>query len=126
MSNDIKNEQGQAEATAPEQKLSQSTYEQLRNMNEYILNGVRFVKLSNLGPMAVTPLPRFTQEQERRLEAEQRIERVLASMSKPKEKLLTPEEDEEAFQVYMHRRMKEAQGGVQRGTPKRDTPPKED
>jgi len=36
-----------------EKQPSKSTYEQLRNMNEYILNGVRFVKRSNLGPITI-------------------------------------------------------------------------
>jgi hypothetical protein len=74
--------------------------------------GVRFVKkrASDFGPITFTGLPRFTKEQEQRLEAEQRIERVLENMSKPKEKLLTPEENEEAFQVYQHRRMMQARG----------------
>jgi hypothetical protein len=74
--------------------------------------GVRFIKkkAADLGPITVIGLPRFTEEQERRLEQELRIERTIETMSNHKEELLTPEENEEAFQIYQHRRMMQARG----------------
>jgi hypothetical protein len=67
------------------------------------LNGVKVAKLSEIGPMTVIGLPRFSEEQER-------LASEIENLSHDGDELLTPEENEEAFQVYMHRRMRQAQG----------------
>ncbi len=118
MSDDIKDEKPNPEpkeVTSQETPLSQSTYAELRKLDEYTLNGVTVTRRNpaEIGPITFTKLPQFTEEQERRLETQHRIERVLEYISKDKvkENVLTPEENEEAFQVYMHRRMMQARGG---------------
>ena len=53
MSDNPKDTQNGAEARNPETQPSQSTYDELRKLSEYTLNGVKVVRRSNLGPITV-------------------------------------------------------------------------
>jgi hypothetical protein len=53
MSDDPQGKPLQTDAPETDRVLTESAYAELRKLNEYILNGVRFVKRSNRGPITI-------------------------------------------------------------------------